>query len=199
LAHLAVAEHLVSQRRPLGASWGKLMMWLFLGSDAMGFGGLLCAYANLRTSNPDWPDPTQILGIPLTALMTFLLICSSVTMVKSYEAIQHDDRRRCHFFLTLTFFGGLLFLAGQAYEYTHLIEHGGVTLFSSNFGATFYSITGFHGCHVLGGVILLLIAIAKTSSGYITRDRATVIENIGLYWHFVDLIWILVFTFVYLI
>ena len=88
--HVKVAEHLIGQRRPLGASWGKLMMWLFLGSDAMGFGGLLCGYAHLRTADPTWPHPSEILGIPLTAVMTFLLICSSVTMVKAFEAIQND-------------------------------------------------------------------------------------------------------------
>ena len=198
MSQAAVAEHLVSQRTPLGATWGKLMMWLFLGSDAMGFGGLLAAYAMLRTADPTWPIPSQVLGIPLTAVMTFLLICSSVTMVKGFEAISRDDRQSAYWWLLATMFGGILFLVGQAYEYTHLVEHG-ITLSSANFGATFYCITGFHGCHVLGGVILLMTAVAKISSGAITKDQASTIENIGLYWHFVDLIWILVFTFIYLI
>jgi heme/copper-type cytochrome/quinol oxidase subunit 3 len=193
-----VPEHLQSERRPLGAPWDKLMMWLFLGSDAMGFAGLLGAYAALRMGDDNWPIPQRVLGINFTALMTFVLICSSVTMVKSFEAIQKDDRVRCWKFLFATFLGGVFFLAGQCYEYTHLIEHG-VTLRSSNFAATFFCTTGFHGCHVLGGVILLGIALAKVSSGAITSARANFIENVGLYWHFVDLIWILVFTFIYLV
>jgi heme/copper-type cytochrome/quinol oxidase subunit 3 len=193
-----VAEHLLSEQRPTGAAWDKLMMWLFLGSDAMGFGALLAAYAMLRTAHAEWPLPADVLGIPLTAAMTFLLICSSLTMVKSYEAIQNNDRRACWNWLFATFLGGVLFLVGQAYEYTHLIEHG-ITLESANFGATFFTITGFHGCHVAGGVILLFISLGKCSTGSLTKANANFIENVGLYWHFVDLVWILVFTFVYLL
>jgi heme/copper-type cytochrome/quinol oxidase subunit 3 len=174
------------------------MMWLFLGSDAMSFGGLLAAYGMLRGADPDWPLPSEVLGIPLTALMTFLLICSSVTMVKSYEATLQGNRVAAWNWLFATFLGGVLFLAGQAYEYTHLIE-AGVTLSGSNFGASFYCITGFHGCHVFGGVVLLFIALARVSTGSVGKEQANFIENVGLYWHFVDLIWILVFTFVYLL
>lgn len=198
MSHPAVAEHLLTERRPLGAAWDKLMMWLFLGSDAMGFAALLGAYAALRFGDERWPIPQEVLGINFTALMTFVLICSSVTMVKSFEAIERDDRVGCWRWLFATFLGGVFFLAGQCYEYTHLVEHG-VTVASSNFGATFFSITGFHGCHVLGGVILLGRSLAKVSSGQITRHEANFIENVGLYWHFVDLVWILVFTFIYLV
>ena len=193
-----VPEHLLTERRVLGAPWDKLMMWLFLGSDAMGFAGLLGAYAALRAGDEKWPIPQQLLGINFTGIMTFVLICSSVTMVKSFEAIQKDDRRACWNWLFATFLGGVFFLAGQCYEFTHLVEHG-VTLMSSNFAATFFCTTGFHGCHVLGGVILLGITLAKVSSGKLTRDNANFVENVGLYWHFVDLIWILVFTFIYLV
>ena len=199
MSHATTPEHLLSERRVIGASWDKLMMWLFLGSDAMGFAALLGAYACLRVGDPMWPDPTKLLGIPLTAVMTFDLICSSVTMVKAYEACLEGDRRRTWFWLFATFIGGALFLAGQCYEYIHLVEGKGLTLASSTFGATFYTITGFHGCHVLGGVILLLICVIRVSTGSITKANANFIENVGLYWHFVDLIWILVFTFVYLL
>jgi heme/copper-type cytochrome/quinol oxidase subunit 3 len=193
----AVSEHLLSERRPLGAHWDKLMMWLFLGSDAMGFAALLGSYAALRYGDPDWPIPQQILGINFTGLMTFVLICSSVTMVKSFEAIQRDDRVKCWRWLFGTFLGGVFFLAGQCYEYTHLIEHGTI-LSCGNFAASFFCTTGFHGCHVIGGVILLGISLAKVSSGGLTKANANFVENVGLYWHFVDLIWILVFTFIYL-
>jgi heme/copper-type cytochrome/quinol oxidase subunit 3 len=198
VSQTAVAEHLLTERRPLGAHWDKLMMWLFLGSDAMGFAALLGVYATLRMGDDAWPVPQHILGINFTALMTFVLICSSVTMVKSFEAIQRDDRRACWNWLFATFLGGVFFLAGQCYEYTHLIEHG-ITLSSGNFAATLFCVTGFHGCHVFGGVVLLGIALAKVSTGRLTRHNANFIENVGLYWHFVDLIWILVFTFVYLL
>ena len=194
----AVADHLLSERRVLGAAWDKLMMWLFLGSDAMGFAALLGVYAALRFGDERWPVPQEVLGINFTALMTFVLICSSVTMVKSYEAIQKDDRVGCWRWLFATFLGGVFFLAGQCYEYTHLVEHG-ITLGSSNFAATFFCTTGFHGCHVLGGVILLGTALARVSSGQITKYQSNFIENVGLYWHFVDLVWILVFTFIYLV
>jgi len=198
VSQTAVAEHLLSERRVLGAPWDKLMMWLFLGSDAMGFAALLGVYSALRMGDDAWPVPQEVLGINFTALMTFVLICSSVTMVKSFEAIQNDDRRTCWRWLFATFLGGVFFLAGQCYEYTHLVEHG-ITLASGNFAATFFCITGFHGCHVLGGVILLGISLARVSTGRLDRHNANFIENVGLYWHFVDLIWILVFTFIYLL
>jgi len=196
-ARRPVPEHLQSEQRPLGAPWDKLMMWLFLGSDAMGFAGLLGVYAALRMGDETWPVPQEVLGINFTGLMTFVLICSSVTMVKSFEAIQRDDRVACWRWLLGTFLGGVFFLAGQCYEYTLLVEEG-VTIGSSNFAATFFCTTGFHGCHVLGGVILLGIALARVSSGALTHLHANFVENVGLYWHFVDLIWILVFTFIYL-
>ena len=158
----------------------------------------------------NWPSPQRVLGINFTALMTFVLICSSVTMVKSFEAIQKDDRVKCWKWLFATFLGGVFFLAGQCFEYTNLVQEG-ITLASGNFGATFFCITGFHGCHVFGGVILLGLSLAKVSSGKLTRANAirgegvysahsnNEVEIAALYWHFVDLIWILVFTFVYLI
>ena len=114
MSQVAVAEHLLTERRPLGAAWDKLMMWLFLGSDAMGFAGLLGAYAALRFGDDHWPVPQVVLGINFTALMTFVLICSSVTMVKSFEAMQKDDRRASWRWLFMTFLGGVFFLEGAS-------------------------------------------------------------------------------------
>ena len=185
-------------------SWGKLGMWLFLAGDAMSFGGLLAGYGALRAGATDWPKPDTILGIPLTSAMTFLLICSSVTMVYSLSAIKKGEQKRAIKYMAATVFGGILFLGCQAYEWIELIYHKGV-LFHENpfgsglFGTTFYSITGFHGGHVTGGVIYLGIILLGMMSGKITKDNASVVEIAGLYWHFVDLVWILVFTFVYLI
>ena len=184
---------------PLSSSWGKVMMWLFLMSDAMSFAGLLCAYGAVRMSNPLWPVPSSILGVPLTALNTFILICSSVTMVKAVSAIQRGDQAGLRKFLALTMLGGIAFLSIQAYEWTHLIAVEGLTAQHSLFGATFFALTGFHGCHVLGGVLYLGCILTAAFRGRYDASRWTSVEVVGLYWHFVDLIWILVFTFVYLI
>lgn len=184
-------------------SSGKLGMWIFLAGDAMSFGGLLAGYGALRAGSIDWPVPQDVLGIPLTAFMTFLLICSSLTMVKGLSAIKHGDSKGMVRFLLLTVLGGVIFLGLQAYEWTHLI-HEGLT-FTNNpfgnylFGSTFFSITGFHGAHVTGGVIYLSVIVIRGLQGKYSAQNASSVEIAGLYWHFVDLIWILVFTFVYLI
>jgi heme/copper-type cytochrome/quinol oxidase subunit 3 len=187
-------------------SLGKLGMWLFLIGDAMSFGGLLAAYGAIRASAPTWAPPSEILGIPLTAFMTFLLICSSLTMVKALESIQNGNQSRMCTFLGLTVLGGLIFLGLQAYEWTHLITHG-LTLTtlphgmsgSTLFGPTFFAITGFHGAHVTGGVIYLSCLLINGLRGRYTATYNHEVEIAGLYWHFVDLVWIMVFTFVYLL
>jgi heme/copper-type cytochrome/quinol oxidase subunit 3 len=176
-------------------SWGKLGMWLFLAGDAMSFGGLLAGYAALRFGDPSWPIPSTVLGITLTAIMTFILICSSVTMVKGLSAIRHGDHAGFRRWIAATAFGGAVFLGCQAYEWTHLINHG-LTI-STLFGATFYVLTGFHGLHVTSGVIYLLTILALANR--FDAENSNPVEILGLYWHFVDLVWILIFTFVYLI
>lgn len=179
-------------------SWGKLGMWVFLVGDAMSFGALLAAYAALRISSPDWPVPATKLGIGLTAVMTFLLICSSVTMVKALSAIRHGNRKGLVGFLLLTALGGATFLGCQAYEWTHLFSHE-ATFTGHLFWTTFFCLTGFHGMHVLSGVIYLTVMSALSALGKFTLESHNEIEIMGLYWHFVDLVWILIFTFVYLI
>ena len=185
-------------------SWGKLGMWVFLAADAMSFGGLLAGYGALRAGSIDWPNPSEVLGISLTAFMTFLLICSSLTMVKALSAIRHGNPARMRNFLLLTILGGVIFLGLQAYEWNHLIHGLGIG-FASNpfgshlFGTTFFAITGFHGAHVTAGVIYLSIVVINNMRGKYSADNFNGVELVGLYWHFVDLIWILVFTFVYLL
>jgi len=184
-------------------SWGKLGMWVFLIGDAVGFGVLLSAYGAARATSSDWPIPFDVLGINLTAAMTFLLICSSVTMVKALEAIKRSDRAAAKRFLGLTILGGVIFLGLQAYEWTHLITSGlkifgnpwGATLF----GASFFTITGFHGLHVTGGVIYLTVILVAVSRLSDLRYSYMIAEIAGLYWHFVDVVWIFLFTIVYLI
>jgi heme/copper-type cytochrome/quinol oxidase subunit 3 len=184
-------------------SWGKLGMWMFLVGDAMGFGTLLAGYGAMRATSPDWPSPYDVLGINLTALMTFLLICSSVTMVKALEWLGHGDRTKCIRFLLFTALGGAIFVGLQAYEWTHLINLGlhidgnpwGATLF----GTSFFIITGFHGLHVTAGVIYLLVIARVVAGRPNPADSYNMVEITGLYWHFVDLVWIMVFTFMYLL
>jgi heme/copper-type cytochrome/quinol oxidase subunit 3 len=189
-------------------SLGKLGMWMFLAGDAMGFGALIVGYGALRYFNANWPVPADVLGIGLTAFMTFVLICSSVTMVKALSAIQHGDQAGLKKFLALTILGGCVFLGLQAYEWTHLISGVGMGISSppsshpqatSLFSATFFVLTGFHGMHVSGGVIYLLCILIRALMGKYTADSAHYVEIVGLYWHFVDLVWILIFTFVYLL
>ncbi|OGL58134.1 MAG: hypothetical protein A3J27_10600 [Candidatus Tectomicrobia bacterium RIFCSPLOWO2_12_FULL_69_37] len=184
-------------------SWGKLGMWVFLAGDAMSFGTLLAGYAIMRGTSKNWPVPAGVLGIGLTAFMTFLLICSSVTMVKGLDAIKRGDQKSLVKFLGLTVLGGVLFLGMQAYEWTHLIHEGlGLTQNkwgAAQFGTTFFLITGFHGMHVTGGVIYLSIIAWQGSKGAYSAHSHNAVEIAGLYWHFVDLVWILVFTFVYLL
>ncbi|MGH7394938.1 MAG: cytochrome c oxidase subunit 3, partial [Candidatus Methylomirabilales bacterium] len=145
----AAAEPAESPLTP--ESWGKLGMWTFLVGDAMSFGGLLAGYGALRFGSADWPVPSNVLGVPLTAFMTFLLICSSVTMVEALAGMRQGNRSKCVRFLALTVLGGACFLLLQAYEWTHLIEHG-QSIQKNNFGATFFMLTGFHGMHVFSGV-----------------------------------------------
>ena len=184
-------------------SWGKLGMWVFLAGDAMSFGTLLAGYAIMRGTSKNWPVPSGVLGIALTAFMTFLLICSSVTMVKGLDAIKRGDQKSLVKFLGLTVLGGVLFLGMQAYEWTHLIHEGlGLTQNkwgAAQFGTTFFLITGFHGMHVTGGVIYLTCIAVQGSKGRYSAHNYNAVEVAGLYWHFVDLVWILVFTFVYLL
>jgi cytochrome c oxidase subunit III len=184
-------------------SWGKLGMWIFLAGDAVGFGTLLSAYGMMRATSADWPNPYAHLGIGLTAAMTFLLICSSVTMVKALEWLSRGDRGRAKMFLAFTALGGAIFVSCQAYEWTHLIEGG--LLISGNpwgaalFGASFFIVTGFHGLHVTAGVIYLLCTIGVVSRRHDPMASYNFVEITGLYWHFVDLVWIMVFTFMYLL
>jgi len=184
-------------------SWGKLGMWVFLAGDAMSFGGLIVGYGILRNGSSNWPVPAHVLGINLTAFMTFLLICSSVTMVLSLSAIKRGDQSGLKKFLFLTVLGGAAFLGLQVYEWTHLIERGmtitGNPFGAALFGTTFFVLTGFHGCHVFGGVVYLSCVLVQALRGRFGEQHHNEVEIAGLYWHFVDLVWILIFTFVYLV
>ncbi len=179
----------------------KLGMWVFLGSEIMFFTALIGAYLILRAGNPGaWPaeGPKEILNIPVTAFNTFLLICSSVSMVKAFAAIAAGDQRRLRLWLIVTVVMGASFVGVQAYEYSELVGHGFVPS-GGLFPSTFYTMTGFHGFHVSVGVICMSFVTWKAFRGKYTAQDYRGVEVIGLYWHFVDLVWIILFTIVYLI
>ncbi len=185
------------------ATNGKIGMWVFLSTDGLTFAGFLLGYGILRARNPDWPDPAHYLGIGLSALATFILICSSVTMVLAQAAGEEKDRKNLLRFLGLTIFGGLIFLGIQVYEYTHLV-HTGMIFWDfakgpPQFASTFYLVTGFHGFHVFSGVVYLMSIFGRAVAGKYDDGNMNEVEIAGLFWHFVDLVWILVFTFIYLI
>ena len=149
----------------------------------------------LRLADPTWPVPAEELGITLTAVMTFILICTSVTMVKALSAVRHGNHASFRMFLLATAVGGAVFLGCQVYEWTHLINHG--LSLDTLFGTTFFVLTGFHGAHVTSGVIYILVTFFIANR--FDAENNSEVEILGLYWHFVDLVWILIFTFVYLI
>ena len=236
---------------PVKASYGKLMMWLFLLSDAFSFSGLLITYGMIRYSHVAysgttdaftfstqyWPIPEKVfeavpflhgISLPLVfvGIMTFVLIMSSVTMVLAVEAGQRMDKAGVQKWMLWTLVGGLTFLGCQAWEWSHFIHGTDIPtigdvflngrwiqdfeIFGANLGfnqygppafaALFFFITGFHGTHVLSGVVLNFIIYFNTFTGvYERRGHYEMVEKVGLYWHFVDLVWVFVFTFFYLV
>ena len=181
-----------------GLSNNKLAMWLFLGSECLLFGGLISTYMLYRGRVSAGPHPSQIYDIPFTSVSSFVLLMSSLTMVLAVTAAQRKDDRRTNLWLTVTAVLGATFVGGQVYEFTTFIREGlGFT--TSLFGSSFYSLTGFHGVHVSVGVIMLLSTVGIIKKNKITGNKAEVVELVGLYWHFVDIVWIIIFTLVYLI
>ena len=198
-AHAAALRHEASPQGGVGAYTQKVGMWVFLVSEVMFFTALIGSYIILRwgTGAP-WPEPRTVLAIPVTALNTFILICSSVSMVKAYAAATRDDQAGLKKWLLLTVLGGATFVGVQAFEYHHLIEKGFLPS-SGLFGAAFYTMTGFHGFHVTCGVISMIWVTIRAFRGKYAGGNFRGVETIGLYWHFVDLVWIVLFTIVYLI
>ncbi len=182
----------------LGVDNRKLGIWTLLGSEVMFFSSLIVAYIVMRGRSTAGPQPHEVLDVPLTAVNTFILICSSLTMVTALASIQRGDVRGVKRWLSATALLGLMFLSGQAYEFTKLFGEG-LTLSSNVGGATFFTLTGFHGMHVLGGVIWIGFVLARAWRGGVTQQNHLAVEMVGLYWHFVDLVWIIIFTVVYLI
>ena len=193
-AHAAPAEHTST-----GLPSTKLAMWLFLASECMLFGALITTYVLYRgrPGQPP-PHPHEIFDIPYTSVSSFVLLASSLTMVLALSAAQDRDTGRMRLWLLTTALLGLTFVGGQVYEFTAFYNEG-LHLDTNLFGTTFYVLTGFHGVHVTVGVLMLLSLVGLSSAKRLPEDPSFPIEMVGLYWHFVDIVWIVIFTVVYLI
>lgn len=185
-------------RTSTGLDNRKLLMWLFLASECLFFGGLIAAYLLYRDKSVVGPYPEDLFDIPFTAVSSFVLLMSSVSMVLALAAIQRGDRRGLQIWLLTTALLGITFLSGQAFEFTEFYNEG-LSLDVNLFGTTFFVLTGFHGAHVSVGVLILLSLWVMALRGRITQANALNVELAGLYWHFVDIVWVVVFTLVYLV
>src|ERR1700736_1498821 len=181
-----------------GLDHRKLLMWAFLASDCMFFGTLIATYMVYKNRSISGPLPRETFDVPYTSVSAFVLLLSSLTMVLALAAIQRGDERRMRVWLTSTALLGCIFLGGQFYEFSGFYKDG-LTLSSNLFGSTFFTLTGFHGTHVFIGVFWLLSLVAQSVRGRLHQEHSLWVEIAGLYWHFVDIVWILIFTLVYLI
>jgi cytochrome c oxidase subunit 3 len=209
-------------KSPFNVEYGKLMMWYFLMSDAFTFGAFLISYGTIRFSSNNWPNPNHVfnafpllegMNLPLAfvSLMTFILIMSSVTMVLAVHEGHLMNKKGVVNWLFWTILGGLAFLGCQAWEWTHLFHEGAWwgrnpfpnadgSISTTNFTNFFFTITGFHGFHVFSGVVINIIMLFMAMGGtFDRRGHYLMIEKAGLYWHFVDLVWVFVFLCFYLI
>jgi len=199
-ANLAVDPHLgTMETKPFAIPSSKLVMWLFIISDAVTFGALLFAYGYIRNASADWPTPFESTSIWNSLLMTFILVTSSLTVLIALKAAQEGDRVRAFRWVIVTAALGVLFTVLHLREWMDLIGKGVRTFQnpwgSPMFGATFFATTGLHMAHVLGGVVALIATGLIYKAG---RYSAKHIEILALYWHFVDLVWMFVVPLVYL-
>jgi heme/copper-type cytochrome/quinol oxidase subunit 3 len=176
----------------------KVLMWTFLASECMFFGTLISTYLIYRGRSVSGPTPHEILNIPVTSISTFVLLMSSLMMVLALSAIQRGNMRQFRLFIGLTALLGLTFLGFQVYEFS-TFSNEGLTLQTNLFGSTFFTLTGFHGAHVSVGVIWLLSLLGFSFLGRMGPEDALRVEIAGIYWHFVDIVWIVIFTVVYLV
>jgi heme/copper-type cytochrome/quinol oxidase subunit 3 len=198
-------------KKTLGFSPGKFAMWLFIAQDAMGFVGLISTYIVLRSAHPgtewrptvgDYGMGEGLQGLPelnkvLTGVNTFILIVSSFTMVLALDAVQRNNIAKLKMFLFATVALGATFLGIQVYEYRHLMSEG-MHMNAGPYASTFFMCTGFHGAHVFGGVVYLTCILIGAMRGKYSSTNYSPVELAGLFWHFVDLVWIILFTIIYL-
>src|SRR5207249_4097530 len=172
-----------------GLSNAKLAIWAFLASECLLFGALISTYVLYRGRSLSGPTPKQVYDIPYTSVSSFVLLMSSLTMVLALAAIQRGDQHKLRTWLMATALLGMTFISGQIYEFT-IFVHKGFTVHSSVAGASFFILTSFHGAHVTVGILMLLSLFGMSTRGMLPQERATAVEYIGLYWHFVDIVWI---------
>jgi heme/copper-type cytochrome/quinol oxidase subunit 3 len=195
VVHTYESEH---EATSTGLPNAKLAMWIFLASDVLLFGALITTYVVYRGRSVVGPYPSDVFDIPYTSVSSFVLLASSLTMVLALAAIQRGDLGRMRLWLLATALLGLSFVGGQVYEFTAFYREG-LSLTTNLFGSTFYVLTGFHGAHVTVGILMLLTLFSLSFLGRLTQRDAMTVELVGLYWHFVDIVWIVIFTVVYLI
>jgi len=193
------ANDVIEHPTSTGLDNRKMAMWAFLASDCMFFGSLITVYLVSHGRAMVGPFPQEIFDIPFTSVSAFVLLMSSLSMVLALGGIQRGNVQRFRIWIATTAVLGCVFLGGQIYEFTEF-HHAGLTLESSIFGSAFYVLTGFHGTHVFIGVIWLLsLLLASFKPGLVIREKSLNVEMAGLYWHFVDIVWIVIFTVVYLV
>ena len=193
MTHAAAAHH-----TSMGLDSRKMAFWAFIGSECLLFGSLISTYLIYKGKSVVGPYPHDILNIPFTSVSTFDLLMSSLMMVLALAAVQRGDLKWAKIWLFATAFLGILFLGGQVYEFTSFVREG-LTLQTNLFGCTFFVLTGTHGAHVTVGVLWLLTLWVRALQGKLGPAQALTVEISGLYWHFVDVVWIVIFTLVYLI
>src|SRR5581483_6202609 len=192
MTELAVQEHGAGaphHRTSTGVSNEKVAMWAFLGSECLLFGALISTYILYRHRSVAGPTPHQLYDIPFTSVSSFVLLMSSMAMVLALAAIQRGDERRLRVWLATTATLCAIFISGQIYEFTSFIRRG-MTIKTNVTSGAFYVLTGFHGVHVTIGIIMLISLVNLSVRGKIPKERSEIIEIAGLYWHFVDIVWI---------
>jgi heme/copper-type cytochrome/quinol oxidase subunit 3 len=195
---LDVAQEAAHPETSLGLDHRKLGMWVFLASECMFFGTLITTYLLYKDRTGVGPGPADIFDIPFTSVSTFVLLMSSLTMVLAHNAHVHRDMRRMRMWILATAGLGLVFLGGQVFEFTVFVKEG-LTLTTSAFSSAFYLLTGFHGVHVAVGILLLLSLYTFSRLDRLPIEDDIRVDMVALYWHFVDIVWIIIFTFIYLI
>jgi len=192
--------YIVEERADTGLNNVKLGIWLFLASEVMLFGALFSSYVLLRLMATEWPFGVDVLNVPLGTLNTAVLIGSSVTMVMAYASLKMDDFGRFRFWLALTIILSLVFMVVKAFEYNHEFDIGNFPS-TSTYLAIYFTMTGLHALHIIGGVIVNTYLLFPGSKMWKTNKAQFTnrIEAAGLYWHFVDLVWIFLFPVLYLL
>ncbi len=181
-----------------GLSNQKMAMWTFLGSECLLFGALISTYLLYRGRSEQGHTSAEVYDIPFTSVSSFVLLMSSLTMVLALAAIQRGDDQKLRAWLMATALLGMTFIGGQVYEFTTFVEEG-LNLRTSPFSSSFFVLTGFHGAHVTIGILMLLSLYGMSLQGKLPPRNSEAVELVGLYWHFVDVVWIVIFTLVYLI